>query len=120
MPEFSEIDRLSLDENAQVEGETAVAISRSILAALAKNSIFSSLLEPAIDTYRNRENLEMGDRSKEILAVGLAASMILLAATKTSFQFKGWDIEINVDNDAASPELVKELSTPLIKNLAGK
>jgi predicted Zn-dependent protease with MMP-like domain len=113
MPEFSIIDRLSLDDEAQIEGEEAVAIARSILTTLANNPRFSTLLEKALDKYGD---MEQG--GKEILAAGLAASMVILAATATEFQYKGDWGEVSIVKETATPELVQavlELGKPLLE-----
>lgn len=123
MPEFSEIDRLSLDEESQLEGEAAVAISRSTLTALAENPRFSPLLEKALEAYSSIENMEMGDsRAKEILAVGLAASMILVASTAKSVEIDGWGGKIAISHGEVNPEFVRNAGTlmnPFVQ-LAGK
>jgi hypothetical protein len=123
MPEFSEIDRLSLDEESQLQGKEAVAISRSTLTALAENPRFSPLLEKALDAYNNIENMEMGGaRAKDILAVGLAASMILVASTAKSVNCDVWGMKITFDQEEVNPEFVQNvetLITPFV-NLAGK
>ena len=123
MSQFSEIDRLSLDEESQLEGEEAVAISRNILATLTENKRFFPLLEKALEAYKNKENMEMGgDKSKQILAIGLAASMILVASTAKSIEIESeWGI-IKIKQEEVKPELVKnikELITPFV-NLSTK
>jgi predicted Zn-dependent protease with MMP-like domain len=114
MPEFSIIDHLSLDNEAQIEGEEAVAIARSILTTLANNPRFSTLLEKALDKYR-----DMDQGGKEILAAGLAASMVILAATATEFQYKGdWGV-VRIAKETATPELVQavlKLGKPLLEH----
>ena len=120
MPEFAEIDQLSADDEAKIEGEEAVTVARSILGTLAANQRFSPLLEKALETYGNLENIDEllmgGDKAKEILAVGLAASMILLAASATSFQIKGDWGEVSLDKSSPNTEVVKALVKPIIKN----
>jgi hypothetical protein len=112
MPEFSEIDRLSLDEESQLEGEEAVAISRSILESLAKNQRFSPLLENALEAYNNLENMQMGgDRVKDILAVGLAASMILVASTAKSVQIDAPWGHCKIEVEAVNTEIVHHAGT---------
>ena len=115
MPEFSEIDRLSLDEESYLDGEEAVAISHNILTALAENQRFSSLLEKAIESYDNLENMEMGgDRAKEILAVGLATSMILVASTAKSLEIEGAWGKVAISQEQTTPELIQSV-VPLYK-----
>ncbi|WP_413167964.1 hypothetical protein ACL6C3_14750 [Capilliphycus salinus ALCB114379] len=120
MPEFSEIDRLSLDEESQLEGEEAVAISRKILENLANNPRFAPLLQKALEAYNNLENMQMGGgRAKDILAVGLAASMILVASSAKYIHIDAWGITFL--QEEANPELVQHIGTliePLV-NLVG-
>ncbi len=123
MTEFSEIDRISLDETASVEGEDAVVLSRDILALLANNPRFSPLLEIAINDYANIEHLELGAR-EEILSRALAATMILLAATSVSVEVKmgdaKGDAQYKIPQEVATPVLVTafaQLSSPLLKSI---
>lgn len=124
MPEFSEIDRLSLDEESQVEGEEAVAISRHILESLANNQKLSPLLQKAVESYNNLENMEMGGgsgKAQEILAIGLAATMILVASTAKSLEIEGAWGKFTISQGEVSSELVQHLGTlmePLV-NLVG-
>jgi hypothetical protein len=124
MPEFSEIDRLSLDEESQLEGEEAVVISRITLTALAENNRFSLLLEKALEAYKNRENMEMGGgKAQEILAVGLAVSMILVASTAKSVEIDNtpWG-KIKISQGEVNPEFVQnvgKLITPFVSLIAG-
>ena len=123
MPEFAEIDRLSLDETASVEGEEGVTLARNILALLANNPRFSPLLEIAINNYANIEHLELGAR-EEILSGALAAAMIILAATSVSVEVKMGDAKVDtqykIPEEAAVPVLVDvitKLSSPLLKSI---
>lgn len=123
IPEFAEIDRLSLDETASVEGEEGVALARKILALLANNPRFSPLLEIAINNYANIEHLELGAR-EEILSGALAAAMIILAATSVSVEVKMGDAKVDtqykIPQEVATPVLVTaftQLSSPLLKSI---
>jgi hypothetical protein len=93
-PEFSEIDRLSLDEKASIEGEEAVALARDILVLLANNPRFSPLLEMAMDAYANIEHLELRATKEEILSGALIAAMIILAATSVTVSGQ-WPVVIS-------------------------
>ncbi len=118
-PEFSEIDRLSLDEKASIEGEEAVALSRDILVLLANNPRFSPLLEMAMDAYAKIEHLELGAK-EEILSRALAAAMIILAATSVSVEGKMVNVKYKIPEEAAVPVLIAaftKLSSPLIKSI---
>jgi hypothetical protein len=119
MPEFSEIDRLSLDKKASIKGEEAVALSRDILVLLADNPRLSPLLEMAMDAYVNIEHLELGAK-EEILSRALAAAVILLAATSVSIEGKMVNVKYEIPKEAAVPVLLAaftKLSSPLIESI---
>jgi hypothetical protein len=119
IPEFSRVERLSLEEEEiQLDEEQSVTVSRQILQALAQNPRFSSLLQRALDTYADRE----GSVAKNIVAVGLAASMIVTSSTAKSFEVNARGVKIKVEHQYPTPEvveLVKEILKPLA-NLPGK
>ena len=119
MPEFSEINRLSLDKTASFEGEEAVVLSRDILALLANNPRFSPLLEIAINDYANIEHLELG-WEEEVLSTALAATMILLVATSVSVKGEIVEVKYKIPPEVATPVLVTaftQLSSPLLKSI---
>ncbi|MFB2935747.1 hypothetical protein ACE1B6_10890 [Aerosakkonemataceae cyanobacterium BLCC-F154] len=111
IPEFAELDRLSYEES-QFKGKDAVVISRHTLTALAKNERFSPLIEKALEAYNNREDredMEMGGGSaKDLLAIGLAASMVLVVSTPKSIHFEKtpWG-KVVIDIEQVNPEFVK-------------
>lgn len=119
IPGFSQIERLSLEEEEiQLDEAESIVISRQILQALAQNPRLSLLLEKALDTYAD----PLGGAPKNILAVGLAASMMLLIGNMRSFEVEAFGVKVNVENDGVTPELVeftKAVFNPLA-NLAAK
>jgi len=110
LPGFSRIESLSPEERkAQLESSESVAIARSILVNLAQDATFSPLVERALDTYKD-DKLFAG----AILAIGAAASMILVAATT---QAKGKVFGIELVKEKANPDLVKAILEPFSKAL---
>jgi len=110
LPGFSRIESLSPEERkAQPESSESVAIARSILVNLAQDATFSPLVEKALDTYKD-DKLFAG----AILAIGAAASMILVAATT---QVKGKVFGMEFVKEKANPDLVKAVLESLAKPL---
>lgn len=119
IPGFSRIERLALEEEEiQLDEEESVAVSRQILQALAQNPRFSPLLEKALDTYADRK----GGVAKNILAVGLAASMILASGTTRSFEVDAFGVKVEVIGNDPTPEVVQSFKAILnpLANLLGK
>ncbi|MFN6472559.1 MAG: hypothetical protein RMY36_023200 [Nostoc sp. SerVER01] len=114
IPGFSRIERLSLEEEKiQLDEAESIVISRQILQALAQNPRLSPLLEKALDTFADRE----GGIVKNILAVGLAASMMLIAGNMRYFEVEAFGAKICVQNDGVTPEMV-EFTKALVNPLA--
>ncbi len=114
MPEFSQIDRLSMEEE-EVELDTteSVAIARNVLETLAQEPSLSPILEKTLDLYK--QEMEQG-QSNPIISASLAASMILVIAT-TEISIKIGDVKFV--KYAATPELIRETLKPLV-NLSNK
>ncbi|PSB16996.1 hypothetical protein C7B65_20075 [Phormidesmis priestleyi ULC007] len=119
IPGFSRIEQLSLEEEEiQLDDQESIVVSRQILQALAQNPRLSPLLEKALDIYADRK----GGAAKNILAVGLAASMMLLAGNMRSFEVEAFGAKVDVENTGVTPEMVeftKAVFSPLA-NLPAK
>lgn len=61
------------------------------------------LLEKALDTYADRE----AGAAKSILAVGLVATMMLLAGNMRSFKVEAFGAKVDVVNTGVTPEMVE-------------
>jgi hypothetical protein len=103
---------LPADARRQLLGaEGAVVCARTALLAFAEHPGFAGALEQALDDYRDDEMF-----ADVVLAFGLAASMMIVAATSTlqvtykdgKFAFKGGKV-------VAPASVVKEI----VKSLAG-
>lgn len=98
------------------KSEDAVICSRSILEALAQHPGFEETLEKALDEYRDDDMF-----AGVILALGLAASMIIMAAT-TKLKFKKSEegkVSLEIIKDDAPTDMVKNILSPL-SNATGK
>ncbi|NJO42236.1 MAG: hypothetical protein HC865_16825 [Cyanobacteria bacterium RU_5_0] len=114
IPGFDRIKRLYLEEEEiQLDEAESIAVSRQILQALAQNPRLSPLLEKALDTYADRE----GGTAKNILAVGLTASMMLLAGNMRSFEVEAFGVKLSVGNEGVNQEMV-EFTKALVNPLA--
>lgn len=114
IPGFSRIERLSLEEEEiQLDEAESIVVSRQILQALAQNPKLSPLLEKALDTFADRES----GAAKNILAVGLTASMMLLAGNMRSFEVEAFGAKVTVENDEVTPEMV-EFTKAVVNPLA--
>ena len=118
IPGFSRIERLSLEEEEiQLDKAESIVVSRQILQALAQNPRLSPFLEKALDTYADRD----ANVAKNILAVGLAASMILASGTTRSFEVDAFGVKIRAKGSDPTPEVVqsfKAIMNPLANLLA--
>ncbi|MBD2521723.1 hypothetical protein [Nostoc sp. FACHB-133] len=109
MPEFSEIDRLSMEEEeVKLDTRESVAIARNLLETLAQEPSLSAIVQKTLEMYK--AEMEAGDRNP-ILSVTLAASMILVVATtKISIKIGG----VTFEKNEATPALIGETSTLLL------
>jgi hypothetical protein len=108
---LARIERLTPDEAEQLLNlKTSAALARGILVELARDETFAPLIDTALASYR--DDRMMAD---VVLALGLAASMVLIAATT---ELEGEVFGIKFKKGAASPEIVKNLAE-IVKNLVG-
>ncbi len=116
IPQLAHLKDLSKEERiTQLKPEQAALIARSTLIGYAEDETFSPLIQNACDSYE--DNTMCGGL---ILAVGAAASMMLLIAT-TRVRGKVGNVEF--EKTTASPELVEKMFEPfakIIESLFGK
>lgn len=87
----------------------ALVVARCTLEALARHPGFEDALESSLDDFEDEEM-----PADILLALGFAASMIILAATtRIRVAFKDGKIEGEIAKDAASPETLREVMGPL-------
>jgi hypothetical protein len=94
------IERAHADPNAPLEAADPGAIARGLLAAFSADSDLAPLVEVALEASDDQL------ASKPILAVGVAASLVIFAAS-TEIKVKFEHIEIH--KTVASPELVERV-----------
>ena len=99
---FERALQMSSSERAQPlpERESAI-LARELLVGFAEDDAFAPSLSQALDEYQDNTLM-----AGEILATGVAISMIIIAATTT---FKGKVGAFDVAKEVASPELIKSI-----------
>ena len=111
--ELSPVFNLTADAKSKTLGaDDAVVCARGVLEALAQHPGFEKALEQALDEYRDDDMI-----ADIIMAVGLAASMIIVAAT-SHFQVewvKGEKLKIKGGKDVAPTDMV----TGVVDSLCG-
>jgi hypothetical protein len=108
---FAQIENLTPDlAERSLEPSVSAAMARNILVHLANDTEFGALIERALDTYRDDELV-----AEVILAVGVVASMLLIAAT---IEFEGEVAGIKFKKGKADPEVVKAIIGPFVKALS--
>ena len=109
-PALSRVLDLPADQaRTSLSQADAVVVARSTLEAMACHPNFEGGLKDALDGFVDDEM-----PADIILAVGFAASMIIVAATtKLRIGFKDGKVEGEIVKDAATPEMLKEVMGPL-------
>jgi hypothetical protein len=90
-----------------LEPSVSVATARNIAIYLANDDEFAPLIEKALDIYRDDKLV-----ADIILAVGLVASVLLIAATT---EFAGEVAGIKFKKGKADPAIVKAITEPIAK-----
>jgi hypothetical protein len=101
---FDSVLKMSAQESARPlpEAESAV-IARELLYVFARDLAFSPSLEETLDEYASQDNTLL---AAEILAIGVAISMIIVASTTT---FKGSIGNFEVTKETADASLIEAL-----------
>ena len=108
---FEQIENLTPDQaERSLEPSVSAAMARNILVHLADDAEFCPPIERALDTYRDDELV-----ADVILAVGLVASVLLIAAT---IEFEGEVAGIKFKKGKADSEIVKAITEPFAKALS--
>jgi hypothetical protein len=108
---FAHIENLAPDEAGRpLEPSVSVATARNIVMHLANDDEFAPLIEKALDIYRDDKLV-----ADIILAVGLVASVLLIAATT---EFEGEVAGIKFKKGKADAAMVKAITEPFAKVLS--
>jgi hypothetical protein len=103
---FSQIENLTPDQAEYLLDLAASApLARHMLLNLTEDKMFAGLIEQALGSYRDNRMI-----ADIVLAVGLAASLILLVATT---EFEGEVFGIRFKKGKADIEMVKTIIKPL-------
>jgi hypothetical protein len=109
--ELSPAFNISNKTSEVLEVGDAVICARNTLEVLAQHPGFEEAIEQALDEYRDDDMF-----ADVILALGLAASMIIVAATtKFSVKIEGGKITGEFGKEVASPSLVKSILGSLVR-----
>ena len=109
IPEYTTVENIALGEaEAQLTDVESIALSKTFLDILVQDPAIFPLLEKAWDTYTAKE----AGASKTVLSGALAASMVLFVATSEAKFSIG---DATFEKKAASPELVKAITEPIIE-----
>jgi len=89
LPEFQQLlAAMETADSASLPSADSVRIARGTLELLADREEWAPILETALGSFRDNKAFAL-----EILAIGTAISMIIMAAT-TTFKFKGKGYEV--------------------------
>lgn len=100
----------AVERSDRLTPEASVQAARALLRILAEDEALAPALQEAMDTYRDDKMMAL-----EILAVGTAVSMVIVAAT-SSFEGKIGKVKIKKDN--ATPGQLRALAKLLKGPLA--
>ncbi len=102
---FSQIETLSPSQAEQpLEPSASIATSRNILVYLTDDDEFAPVIGRVLDTYRDDELV-----AGIVLAVGLVASVLLIAATT---EFEGEIGNFKIKKTKADPAVIRAITEP--------
>lgn len=112
LPEVSSVLDLSAEQaQKSLSTSDAVAVARNTLEAMASNPNFEDGLKDALDGYIDDEM-----PASVILALGFAASMIIVAATtRLRIKFEDGKVKGEIVKEVASTEMVTGVVESLTK-----
>ena len=88
-----------------LDAQDAAVCARNILEALAQHPGFKDMIAQALEDYRDDDMF-----ADVILALGLAASMIIVAATtKLKAKYEDGKITVHVTKEVAPTDMVKDV-----------
>jgi hypothetical protein len=109
---WQRVESLTPEQAVQVlEPTQAAATARDVLMHLADDPTFGPLMDKFLASYRDDELV-----ADVVLAVGLVATVILLAATT---EFEGEIAGVKFKKGVADPKTIKAVVEPFAKALGG-